>query len=210
MKKMINWRVPLALLAATLLLGACEPSVRLTASWADPQAQAPAFSRILVMALGKDMEKRKLGEGAVRDELRGYGYEASTSIDALGPGFASREDTATMKKMLTEKGYDGIITIRVLDVHEYDRWVPGDNYYGPIGYYQSFYGYYSRVWAYNPGLRATDVEVLLESNLYDVLRSRLLWSGQSKAFTRNPTPKMAARYARNIVDDLIDRHLLHK
>jgi len=210
MKKIIRWRLLQAILPAAVLLSACEPSVKLTASWTEQQFQAPHFTYILVMALGKDMAKRKLGEDAVRKELQGYGFQAATSLDELGPTFAVRNDTAEMKKMLLAKGFDGVITIRALEVHEYDRWVPGDNYYGPIGYYTSFYGYYSRVWAYNPGLRATDVQVLLESNLYDVRESHLLWSAQSRAFTRDPTPRMAAHYARNIVDNLIDKHMLSK
>jgi hypothetical protein len=52
------------------------------------------------------------------------------------------------------------------------------------------------------------VEVLLESNLYKVQTGELLWSGQSKAFTRNPTPAMAVRYAKNIINDMMDKGVI--
>lgn len=202
----------LAVLPALLTISACGPSVKLTASWTDTQASQIKFSRILVMSIGKDLAKRKLGEDALCKELRGYGYNAATSLDELGPDFAGRNDSAAMQRLLLDKGFDGVVTIRVLDVNEHDRWVPGGVYYGPVGYYRGFYGYYHRIWGYyaDPGYRTTDVEVLLESNFYEVLTERLLWSGQSKAFTRNPTQAMAARYARNIVDELIDKKVLSR
>lgn len=204
--------IMLSILSAILTISACGPSVKLTGSWSETPAPQRNFSRILVMAIGKDLSKRKLGEDGVCKELRGYGYNAATSLDELGPDFANRNDSSAMQKTLLGKGFDGIITIRVLDVNEHDRWVPGNVYYGPVGFYRGFYGYYYRVWGYyaEPGYRTVDVEVLLESNLYEVLTGRLLWSGQSKAFTRDPTPTMADRYARNIVEDLIDRKVLSR
>jgi len=204
--------IMLTILSAMLTLSACGPSVKLTASWTDAQAPEVKFTKILVTAIGKDLAKRKLGEDAVRKELRAYGYNASTSLDELGPDFAGRNDSAAMQRMLLDKGFDGVVTIRVLDVNEHDRWVPSRVYYGPVGFYRDFYGYYYRVWGYyaEPGYKTVDVEVLLESNLYEILTGRLLWSGQSKAFTRDPTSAMADRYACNIVEDMIDKKVLNR
>jgi hypothetical protein len=204
--------IMLAMLSAILTFSACGPSIKLTASWTDTQAPQVKLTKILVMAIGKDLAKRKLGEDAVSKELRGYGFDAATSLDELGPDFAGRNDSAAMQRTLLDKGFDGVVTIRVLDVNEHDRWAPGRVYYGPVGFYRGFYGYYYRVWGYyaEPGYRMVDVEVLLESNLYEVLTGRLLWSGQSKTFTRDPTPAMAARYARNIIEDMIDKRTLNK
>jgi len=200
----------MVMLPAMLIFSACGPSVKLTASWTDTQATPPKFTHILVMAIGKDLAKRKIGEDAIRKELHAYGYNASTSLDELGPGFAARTDSAAMQRILLDKAFDGVVTVRVLDVNERGRWVPGGVYYGPDGFYRGFYGYYHRVWGYYtaPAYEAFDVEVLLESNLYEVLTSRLLWSGQSKSLTQDPTPAIAARYARNIVEDMIDHQVL--
>lgn len=212
MKPLIPKGAALTILAASLLLGSCGPSVRLTASWTDPQAHSIKFTRILVMAVGKDLSKRRLGEDALLHELAANGYNAAASIDELGPAFSGRTDSAAMQQTLLDKGFDGALTVRVLDIDERDRWVPGNLYYGPIGYYRGFYGYYYRVWGYYsaPGYRTTDVEVLLESNLYEVKTGRLIWSGQSKSFTREPTPAMAATYARNIVKDMRQKQALNR
>lgn len=70
----------LAILSATLKFTACGPSVKLTASWTDTQAPQVKLTKILAMAIGKDLAKRKLGEDAAGKELRGYGYNAATSL----------------------------------------------------------------------------------------------------------------------------------
>jgi len=115
-----------------------------------------------------------------------------------------------IRRLLLDKQFDGVLTVRVLNVNEHDRWEPGSLYYGPVGFYRGFYGYYYRAWGYysSPGYIVTDVEVLLESNLYKVNTGELLWSGQSKAFSRNPTPEMASRYAKNIVNDMIAKRVI--
>ncbi|HVU94120.1 MAG TPA: hypothetical protein VHE34_02810 [Puia sp.] len=197
------------LLISVILLYSCEPSVRLTASWSDREIQPGRFSRVLVASFGKDLEKRKLGEDHIKAELERRGFMALTSLDVFGPNFATM-DSAKMRQLLLGGQFDGVVTVRVLSVNEQDRWVPGGFYYGPVGYYRGYYGYYYRVGRYysEPGYVVTDVEVLLESNLYRVATGELLWSGQSKAFSRNPTDAMAKRYARNIVDDMMQKGVL--
>ncbi|MES1249717.1 MAG: hypothetical protein ABUL46_03490, partial [Chitinophaga rupis] len=152
----------------------------------------------------------RLGEDKLKAGLQQHGFTAATSLDEFGPDFAKMNDSVRMRQLLLDKQFDGVLTIRVLNVNEQDRWVPGNFYYGPVGYYRGFYGYYSRVWGYynQPGYMTTDVEVLLESNLYKVSTGELLWSGQSKAFSRNPTPEMASRYAKNILNDLLSRQVI--
>ncbi|HTI07854.1 MAG TPA: hypothetical protein VL832_04830 [Puia sp.] len=192
------------------LFNACGPSVKLTASWSDTGGQPVRFSKLLVMAIGNDLGKRQLGEDQIKAELQRHGFTAAASLDQFGPDFAKMNDSVRMRGTLLDKQFDGVLTVRVLNINEHDRWVPGNYYYGPVGFYRGFYGYYYRVWGYygEPGYMTTDVEVLLESNLYKVATGELLWSGQSKAFSRNPTPEMANRYAKNIINDLLSRRVI--
>ncbi|WP_037361254.1 hypothetical protein [Asinibacterium sp. OR53] len=202
-----------ALLLLTCCLSlfiSCSPSIRMTASWSDNNVQPVRFSKILVVAIGKDLEKRRLGEDHIKAELQKRGIFAATSLDEFGPGLASQIDSGKMRQTILDKQFDGIITVRVLNINEHDRWVPGHIYYGPVGFYRGFYGYYTRVWGYygDPGYTVTDVEVLLESNLFKAATGELLWSGQSKSFTRDPTSEMATRYAKNIVEDMIRKGVI--
>lgn len=193
-----------------LLLGSCSPSVQLKGSWSKTRLGPLSFSRILVLSMGSDLKKRKLGEDALRDELNRYGFRAAASLDLFPAGFSKGRDSASLRRELLDQGFDGVITLRVLRVTEKDRWIPVYPLKGPQDKYRGLYRYYFREYGYyaRPGNRVRDIEVLLESNLYEVSSGQLLWTAQSAAFSRNPNRDMAARYARNIAQDLIEKRIL--
>lgn len=209
MKKYLNI---LSLMTMLTLLGAigCAPSVHLTASWHDPKEPPAQFSKMLVVAIGRDLRKRQMAETALRDELRKQGFAASCGIDEFGPVYGQDGDSARQMRALMDRGFDGVLTVRVVSVDEHDRWVPGTMYYGPMGYYHGFYGYYHHAWGFysSPGYTVTDVKVLLESNCYRIETGTLLWTGQSEAFSRNPTKETASQYATNVVDDLLSNKII--
>ncbi|HVX49282.1 MAG TPA: hypothetical protein VHB48_03965 [Chitinophagaceae bacterium] len=203
MKNYVTTFSLLAVIAFTLVMS-CSPAVNLTASWKDPKASPVKFSKILVLSIGKDLEKRRLGEDMLKAELLKNNFNAEAGLDVFSPDFAKAFDSLKMQQALLDKGFDGVITIRVLNVQEQERWVPG--YYSPYvyrGFYRYYYHYYYYGF-YNTGYMTHDIKVLLESNLYNVTTGDLIWSGQSVAFTRDPTPQMARRYASNIVNDLLN------
>lgn len=148
MKNYSKVRFIILSLLLTQLFSSCGPSVQLTASWNNRDVQPAPFSKILVMAIGKDLEKRRTGEDNIKLELNKHGQTAATSLDEFGPDFAKMNDSAGMRRMLQDKQFDGVLTVRVLNVNEHDRWIPGNVYYGPLGFYRGFYGYYFRVWGY--------------------------------------------------------------
>ncbi|MBZ4191615.1 hypothetical protein [Niabella beijingensis] len=212
MKKNINSKLLflLFLFFGQCLFISCGSSIRLTASWSDKDSRAIKFSKILVVAIGQDLPKRKLEEDQIKRELWANSIPAMTSLDEFGPDFATQQDSTKMREALLSKQFDGILTVRVLDSQEHDRWVPGNGYYTPVDFYHRFYGYCYRVWeSYrDPGYMIINLEVLLESNLYQVSAGTLLWSGQSKAFSRDLTQTMAASYAHYIVKNMLRRGII--
>jgi hypothetical protein len=193
-----------------IFFSSCNPSVKLTATWSNAEVSPVRFSKILVLSIGKDLRKRKLAENKIMEELQKHGIVALTALNEFGPDLAQSRDSAKTQQLLLDKQFDACLTVRVLNVHEQNRWVPANVFFGPAAFYRGFYGYYFQVYGYyvEPGYNVTDVEVLLESNLYDLSSGKLLWSGQSKAFSKNPTPAMAAIYARNIVKDMIKKQVI--
>lgn len=193
-----------------ILFASCTPAVSLTGSWHDEKVQPARFSKILVLSIGKSLEKRKLGEDKIKAGLQKNGFAAEAGLDIFSPDFSKGFDSASVRRELLDKGFDGVLTMRVLSVQEHDRWVrTAGAYYYPIYTYRGFYRYYN-VYGWYPytGYMATDVKVLLESNLYNIRTGELLWSGQSTAFSRNPTPRMAEQYAINIIDDMMSKKVI--
>lgn len=191
------------LIAFTLV--SCAPAVTLTGTWRTPAATTVKFSHILVVAIGKDLAKRALGENMLARELNETGIPAATSLAVFTPAFAAAFDSVTVQQQLKDKGFDGVLTIRVLRVDEHQRWMPG--YDAPYDY-GGFYRYYYHYGQYGYGRPVTEVQVLLESNLYDLRTGTLLWTGQSVAISRDPTKQMAMQYAKNVVGDLLDKKVI--
>ncbi len=73
---------------------------------------------------------------------------------------------------------------------------PGNTYAVPVGYYNTWHGYYGAVYAVHqePGYWTTNTKFVLESNLYDVATAKLIWRGISKAV--NPENAM------EVIEDL--------
>jgi len=195
--------------ASFTFFSGCEPSIELTGTWHDPNAGTKKFSKIVVMAIGKNLSNRTLGEDNLVAKLKSHGFNAVGSLTFLPPDF-QQLDSATIENSLKKNGVDAAITVRVVSKSESQRYVPGTTYaagypgyYGYWGGYYSSYGYYS-----SPGYTVTDVEVLLETNLYDLSNNHLLWVGQSKAFTNEPTQELAEQYAHDVVNDLVNKKII--
>src|SRR5579864_3479415 len=107
----------LAFFSLAMLLYSCSVPVRLTASWSDRNVPPTRFSKVLVLSVGNDLEKRRLGEDNIKAELQKHGITAVASLDEFSPDFAKTNDSLKMRGILLNKQYDGVITIRVLNVN---------------------------------------------------------------------------------------------
>jgi len=181
-------QVALLLLCAGGLLSCASP-VKLTRSWAQPEIPAGRLSNILVVSFARDAGRQKLGEDHLKAELRRHGFTAVTSLEVFGPEFANA-DSLKRWRLLLSRHFDGMLTIRVLKVEENEHWEKGS------------------VLLQQPGYSVSLVDVVLESDLYQVDKGTLLWWGRSDSFTNDPTDEMASQYARNIVGDLLRKKVL--
>jgi hypothetical protein len=205
----------------------CAPTVELTTSWTNKTAQIKKSPKVMVMALGKDLANRQAAESYIVAELAKGGHNAIASLDIFKPDMA-KYDSVTMVNMLRQNNVDMLLTNAVVDVKETQRYVPGTTEQVPVGTYavenypyysNGYYNYYNyRSTTYNtvyetrttPGYTVTDVELLIESNLYDVATSDLLWIGQSKSYTKEPSTELFDSFAKAVVGDLAKNNLLQK
>lgn len=194
----------------TVALMSCTPGPQLTMSWHRDGDYIPATAKFLVLSVGKDPVKRKTGENALTTSLRSLGFAASSGFDSYGEVFPAGLDSLTTYREIASKGFDYVLTLRVLNINENNHWVTDRGTYTYPGYlYRGFYRYY-KVYGLYPGaaFMSSGVKVILESNIYQVSTGELIWSGQSMAFRRAPTARAAKRYAANIMHDLTVKKLI--
>ncbi len=236
MKTKFNKNTPLIGLLSIILFAftSCAPPIELTSSWSNKQAKVKNAPLVMVMVLGKNLTNRQYAEGYIVNELMNRGYNAKAALDVFKPE-AQQYDSASMVALLKQNNVDMLFTTAVVEVSEKETYVPGTTERVPVGTYATpynpyysennyyynnsndFYGYYN---TYNyatvyetretPGYTYIDVTVILESKLFRVESPELLWFGQSKSYTTEPTTKLYETFAKIVVDDMVKNNLLVK
>ena len=211
----------------SFLVVSCSPPIDLTTSWTNKQATIKKSPKIMVLAFGQDLANRQAVESYIVAEIKLAGHQAIGALEVMNPSI-QKYDSLTLVNLLRENNFDMILTNAVVNVKETERYIPGTTEQVPVATYPvesypyyngGYYNYYNyRMTSYQtvyetrstPGSTVIDVEVLIESNLYDVATSNLLWLGQSKSLTGDPSPELFKAFARNVVNDIKANNLLQK
>ena len=167
------------LLLALLLAGGCA-TTKIVESWTAPglKAEDLHFKHVLAIAVMPDATRQRIVEDALA--AAATRTEVTPAYTLLSP--EDRTNVDRVREVLLKNGIDGVVTVTLVDAKQQQTYVPGS----PQVYPGGFYGYYGRMGgvAYDPGYIRTDTIVMVETSLYDVAQSKLLWSGVSK--TLNP------------------------
>lgn len=208
MKTMKYLLIGLGLIVAS----GCSTS-RITSTWKSPDALPGSYNKILVLGLIRDADRsmQQKMENHLVSDLRELGYQAVSSLDEYGPKAFEKLDENTAIKNLQKKGFDAVLTIVMLDKTKESRYVAGNIYYSPYGYYYNrFWGYrvslYNRI--YEPGYYVTDTRYFWESNLYDMSNQKLVYSVQTESFDPSNTESLGHEYGQLIVQNMVSQAVL--
>ncbi|MEZ5083145.1 MAG: hypothetical protein R2750_06825 [Bacteroidales bacterium] len=124
-------------LGLMILIVACTTPTKLINVWVDPSLTAEniePFKKVLVIAKIRDETSNRITEDKI---------VAKINIPALPSyGWLLPSDTNQIEvdKILIEKGFDGIIAMRLTDVNETLNYQQGSGGYYGGGYYGGYYG----------------------------------------------------------------------
>lgn len=185
-------RAALALVTATALAG-CYHSTEMAATWRAPEARPIRFQRPIAVFATNDETLRR----TVEDEIVASVPRAEPSYKLLK--VADLGD-AEIREQLAQRGFDGAIIMRVVNVEKRLAYVPGTYWY-PSPY--PFNGYWRSSWLapYDPGgYVAEDQVVSIETQIYALASDQLIWAGRSE--TTNPSS--VRKLGRSVV-----KHVMH-
>jgi hypothetical protein len=198
------------------LLAGCS-STYVTSSWKsqDATAKIREYNKILVMGILSDTNRdlRQNMEKDLVQDLRSRGINAESAFEVYGPARFKRMNEQQVNDQIRKKGYDGVITIAMLNKDKEKYYVPGSVYYTPWAYnYGYFWSYYSDMYdrVYEAGYYETGTDYLWESNLYDLNNGRIIYSVQSKSFDPENAQSLGRDYGKKIMADLVKNGLLEK
>ncbi len=170
-----------------VMIASCN-STRIISSWREPDKQITIqnLDKVLVVALFKDETSRRKAEDEMVQYLGGKGVASYMYLDAN----FSRQNEEAIRQKIKIDGYNGAITMRLIDVDKEKVFVPNSNMY-PI-YYRNFSGYYFRTWPYysTPGYYATTKTYTVETNVYSIKEDKIIWSGLTESTNPEGLKKM--------------------
>lgn len=207
MKKLICFNICL------LLIIGCGTS-KITTSWKATDIIPQQFNKIMVLGLIHERNRslQEHMENHMVDDLKDLGYKAVSSLQEYGPKAFDKMDEAAALNKLKANGVDAVITIVLLDKERERNYVPSHVSYSPYGYYHDlFWGYHTALQnrIYQPGYYVVNTRYFWESNLYEMSNQKLLYSVQTQSFDPSDSESLAHEYGRMIVNNMVQRKVLH-
>jgi len=198
----------IAVFLPALLLGACATSTNLVNVWEDPGYSDVPFRKVIVLGLGAEGGTSQTFEDIFAAELTRRGVEGVPGHTLFPAG--EQPSREAIEKAAKDAGADGFLVARLVKSNKETQQVPG---YSPtvvpgVGYYNNFYGYYTAAVTYNPPVSYQYEVVTVETNLWDVRTSKLVWAGTTQTFAPGSVNQEAPGFAKVIIDALAQRKLV--
>jgi hypothetical protein len=160
-----------------------------------------------VVALLKDETGRRKAEDEMAVYLNGKGV---VSYNYLDNSISSKNEDAIIEKIKAD-GFDGAVTMRLIDVDKEQVYTPGNISSYPI-YYRRFSGYYYRNWPYysTPGYYSTTKNYTFETNVYSIKEDKIIWTGLTKTTDPEGVDKMTQEIVKVVYKRMIKEGFISK
>jgi hypothetical protein len=154
------------------------------------------------MMISDNVTLRHSAEDQLARDLIKTGVSATPAYAVFGDGANQAEDVDALKAQLAQRGFDGIVTMRIVDREQRLDSVPATfdaywGYWGP-GYYGGYY------W---PGYAYTETIYRIESAAYSLRSGQLLWSALTKTVDPSSSREMVDTTTSIVAEQLTKRGL---
>jgi hypothetical protein len=200
--------IPLILAAFVIIISSCS-STRITSSWREPDKTVviEKLNKVLVVALFKDETSRHKAE----DQMAGYlGGKGIVSYNYLDANF-NKANEQLLRAKLKADGFDGAVTMRLVDVDKEKLYTPGNMSFYPR-YYRNFSSYYYRSWSNysTPGYYSTTKTYSIETNVYSLKEDKIIWSGLTETTNPDGVQKMTEEVAHIVYKKMLKEGFVSK
>ncbi|WP_310556283.1 hypothetical protein [Flavobacterium sp.] len=165
-----------------LLVISCS-STKIVSSWSEPNKEIKInnLNKVLVVALLDNQTSQHKAEDQMVGYLNGKGEQ---SYNYFKSNF-NKENEEAIRTKIKKDGFDGAVTMRLIDVDKEKIYTPSDANFYPM-YYRDFSGYYFNRWNYNTtsGYYTTTKTFTVETNVYSIKEDKIIWTALTE--TTNP------------------------
>lgn len=186
-----------------ITLSACN-STKITSTWREPNKEVSLqkLNKVLVVALLQDETSRRKAE----DQMVSYFYgKGVASYDYLDKSVSEKNEDAIREK-IKKDGFDGAVTMRLLDVDKEETYARGNISMYPA-YYNTFSSYYFRNWGYysNPGYYLTTKTYTVETNVFSIKEDKIIWTGITKTTDPSGVVKMTDEIGKAVFNEMVNQ-----
>ena len=184
-----------------LAISSCS-STKITSTWREPNKEISLnkLNKVLVVALFQNETSRRKAE----DQMVSYFYgKGVASYNYLDKDISTKNENAIREKIKND-GFDGSVTMRLLDVDKEDVYSRGNISMYP-SYYRNFSGYYFRNWGYfsDPGYYSTTKTYTVETNVFSIKEDKIIWSGITKTTDPSGVTKMTDEIGKAVFNEMV-------
>ena len=184
-----------------LAISSCS-STKITSTWQEPNKEISLnkLNKVLVVALFQNETSRRKAE----DQMVSYFYgKGVASYNYLDKDISTKNENAIREKIKND-GFDGAVTMRLLDVDKEDVYSRGNISMYP-SYYRNFSGYYFRNWGYfsDPGYYSTTKTYTVETNVFSIKEDKIIWSGITKTTDPSGVTKMTDEIGKAVFNEMV-------
>jgi len=204
-----------------LLLGACVAivmlatscssveSVEVTSSWKEPNKEVTVsnLNKVLVVAMFKKEANSHAAENQMVAYLGGKGIAGYNYLDKN----SNLKNQDSLKEKMRADGFDGAVTMRLVDKDSGISYIPGSIVSYPA-YYGTFAGYYYNNNEYSPaiseypGIKTYSVEI----NVYSIKENKIIWTGLTESIDPGGVQKMTEKIVKTVYNKMVDEGFITK
>ena len=193
------------------VLFSCQTS-KITNTWTDANVSPKKYTKILVLGVLKDNDRELQSkmEKHLAGDLNDLGYSAFAASDVYPPATFVNGDTLKAVEAIDSKGFDAILTIVLLNKEKERKYVPGKVINMPYNdqFDRYYYTTYERI--YTEGYYTDDTKFFWESNFYDYVVKKMIYSSQTHSFDTGSKETLAHYYGLLLANNLVKSRVLIK
>jgi hypothetical protein len=194
---------------AAIIIAASCTSTHIVSSWSEPDKTVTIgkLNKVLVVALFKNETNRRMAEDQMIGYLKGTGV---VSYNYLTDDVNKKDEIAIRDKIRAD-GFDGAVTMRLVDVDKENTYIPGNISSYP-SYYRTFGGYYRRSFSYyaTPGYYATTKTYTVETNVYSIKEDKIVWTSLTATTDPEGVQKLTEEVTKVVYKQMIKEGFISK
>ena len=192
--------------ACVLLIISCA-TTRQVKAWKDDSYQGK-LKKILVIGVSERPLMRNFFESEFVDQLKARGAEGIISNKIIPP--EKMRDKDAVLSAIKGMGIDAVLVTRIVDKQYADRFYGGGVDLVPTDYNVGWEGIYAQSFAAVPlpvYQYSADI-VMLQTNVYDIRKERLIFSAISKTYIEGAKESVVKPFIEAMVKELAAARLL--